>query len=200
MTEIHTEQTSSGWRNSPEAGNIGHDKSIGLGTKQSGHESFVCCCELKWFNESKGFGFVVPCDSPNQDAFIHVSTLQQRNIRELGEHALLDCRLQPTDRGLQVLEVVGLKDPGRQDTKLTKIPLAPDAAPTYAMAGTVKWYSPEKGYGFIAAEDARKDIFIHQSCLQRHGIGAELFTKNQRVQMQIRDVEQGREVVHITLA
>lgn len=158
---------------------------------------FCTTCLLKWFNESKGFGFVVPKDAPDRDAFIHVSTLQQLNIKALGENAELVCQIAPTDRGLQVTKVIELSNQGRCDVKLIKIPLAPNAAPTYSLAGTVKWYSKEKGYGFIAADDGLKDIFIHQSCLQRNHVFEAVMLNNCRVMMSIRDVEQGREVVTI---
>jgi cold shock protein len=36
--------------------------------------------------------------------------------------------------------------------------------------GTVKWYNPEKGYGFIQPDDGGKDAFVHVSAVERAGM------------------------------
>ena len=36
--------------------------------------------------------------------------------------------------------------------------------------GTVKWFNPTKGYGFIAPEDGGKDVFVHITALQAAGL------------------------------
>jgi cold shock protein len=36
--------------------------------------------------------------------------------------------------------------------------------------GTVKWFNPTKGYGFIQPSDGGKDVFVHISAVERAGL------------------------------
>ena len=38
--------------------------------------------------------------------------------------------------------------------------------------GTVKWFDPAKGYGFIEPEDGSKDAFVHISAVERAGLNS----------------------------
>ena len=37
-------------------------------------------------------------------------------------------------------------------------------------AGTMKWFNPTKGYGFIAPQDGGRDVFVHISAVERAGL------------------------------
>lgn len=54
------------------------------------------------------------------------------------------------------------------------------------LAGTVKWFNPDKGYGFIARADGGPDVFVHQSAIQTEGFRT--LQEGQRVEF---DIEQG---------
>jgi CspA family cold shock protein len=53
--------------------------------------------------------------------------------------------------------------------------------------GTVKWFNPTKGFGFIAPEDGSKDAFVHISAVERAGLST--LAEGQKVSF---DLEPGR--------
>ena len=52
--------------------------------------------------------------------------------------------------------------------------------------GTVKWYDPQKGYGFIRSDDG-EEVFVHQNAIEAEGFGS--LAQGDRVEF---DVTQGR--------
>jgi len=49
--------------------------------------------------------------------------------------------------------------------------------------GTVKWFNPTKGFGFIQPEDGSKDVFVHISAVEKAGMGA--LTEGQRISFDV---------------
>ncbi|MFC1763432.1 cold-shock protein [Planctomycetota bacterium] len=56
------------------------------------------------------------------------------------------------------------------------------------LEGTVKWFNPSKGYGFIATEDGR-DVFVHYSSIS--GDGYKSLAEGEAVQFDVVDGEKG---------
>lgn len=58
--------------------------------------------------------------------------------------------------------------------------------------GTVKWFNPTKGFGFIAPDDGGKDVFVHVTAVERAGLRS--LGEGQKVSYQLeRDRKTGRE-------
>jgi CspA family cold shock protein len=58
--------------------------------------------------------------------------------------------------------------------------------------GTVKWFNPTKGFGFIQPDDGGKDVFVHISAVERSELGA--LSEGQKVGYELeRDRKTGRE-------
>ncbi len=56
--------------------------------------------------------------------------------------------------------------------------------------GTVKWFNPAKGFGFIEPEDGAKDAFVHISAVERAGL--DTLREGQKVQYELVSGEDGR--------
>ena len=63
--------------------------------------------------------------------------------------------------------------------------------------GTVKWFNPERGYGFIALANGGKDVFVHVSALERSGI--EGLSEGQSVVVDVVEGRKGPEAVRVRL-
>jgi len=58
--------------------------------------------------------------------------------------------------------------------------------------GTVKWYNPAKGYGFIAPSDGGRDVFVHASALEAAGMSS--LNEGQTISYEIeRDARSGKD-------
>jgi len=63
------------------------------------------------------------------------------------------------------------------------------------LRGTVKWFSDQRGYGFIAAEGAQ-EVFVHFSAIE--GRGFRTLREGEEVEFEIRKSERGAEAAHVT--
>jgi len=119
---------------------------------------------------------------------------------------VLVCRIEHGLKGAQVQEVVELLHPGANPNHIragiASAPFRPpfavmneeeDTGPVFSLTGTVKWYKPDKGFGFVTPDDGQKDIFIHQSCLRQHDMLD--LPAGLRLSMKVRAVPKGREVL-----
>ena len=143
---------------------------------------------VKWFDPSRGFGFVSPLDG-SRDAFLHIAVLNRAGLHAIADGAEVLCRLVPGPRGAQVEQLLVVLDTVPATAGRDQPP------PGQELTGTVKWYKPDKGFGFVLADDGGKDVFVHKSVLRRCRLGA--LDTGQRVTMRVRDAERGREAVWV---
>lgn len=172
---------------------------------------------VKWFNPQKGFGFAELSDGSG-DAFLHVRAVEAAGYRELEPGTRLTVRVTQGQKGPQVTEITSVDTstatpgagprgggmgggPGRSmggPPRRSPYQSEPrDLGPSQELAGTVKWYNPAKGFGFIAAEDNGKDVFVHRSVLERAGLPD--LQEGQRVQISVVQSQKGREATSIGL-
>jgi cold shock protein len=154
--------------------------------------------KVKWFNATKGFGFVTPADG-TQDAFLPMAILRRAGYEDIREGATLICEIGAGAKGPLVTNVI--------DVDLTTaLPQAerrppPDRdgprTPNGSLDGAVKWFEPGKGYGFISPDGGGKDIFIHITALRRSGLAG--LEPGARVRVDVVDGKKGLEADRITV-
>ncbi len=61
--------------------------------------------------------------------------------------------------------------------------------------GTVKWFSAEKGYGFITPDDGTKDLFVHHSAIQADGFRT--LNEGDKVEFEVTQGQKGPQAVNV---
>jgi cold shock protein len=61
--------------------------------------------------------------------------------------------------------------------------------------GTVKWFNPEKGYGFITPEDGSADVFVHFSAIE--GTGYRNLEEGQSVEFETTQGQKGPQASNV---
>jgi len=63
--------------------------------------------------------------------------------------------------------------------------------------GTVKWFSAEKGYGFISPEGGGKDVFVHYTGIVMEDDGYRTLTQGQAVEFDVEEGSKGPQAVNV---
>lgn len=63
------------------------------------------------------------------------------------------------------------------------------------MQGKVKWFSSEKGYGFITPDDGSKDVFVHHSSIKMDGF--KTLAEEQVVEFEVGQGQKGPQALNV---
>ncbi|WP_281408920.1 cold-shock protein [Mesorhizobium sp. B2-4-15] len=154
--------------------------------------------EVIWFNASKGFGFVKLSDGT--EVYLHIRALEAAGSHGVSEGTRLKVTVEESSRGWQVAQVLEIGEEIARTPAHTRL-AGSDVAGRDAQAesaGTVRWYNPEKGFGFISPDSGEKDIFVHATALTRSGIA--VLVEGQKVFVECGQAKKGVEVRSIRLA
>ena len=61
--------------------------------------------------------------------------------------------------------------------------------------GSVKWFSAEKGYGFITPDDGTKDVFVHHSAIQSDGFRT--LNEGDKVEYEVTQGQKGPQATNV---
>ena len=137
---------------------------------------------VKWFNATKGYGFIAPEDGSN-DVFVHVSAIERAGLATLREGQRVDFATRPGRDGRLSAEDLSVSIPA--DDGGARAPHNADL-----VNGTVKWFNTAKGFGFIAPDDGSNDVFVHVRAAERAGLGT--LREGQRVRFAPQPGRDGR--------
>jgi CspA family cold shock protein len=128
--------------------------------------------QVKWFDTTKGFGFVVAEGEP-RDILLHANVLRNFGQGSVADGAGITLRVQDTARGAQAVEVVDILLVARSvsETPVDLPDLADrNLAEVELVAARVKWFDRAKGFGFANVWGRPEDVFIHAEVLRRSGL------------------------------
>jgi cold shock protein len=140
---------------------------------------------VKWFNTSKGFGFIEP-DGGGPDVFVHISAVERAGLNGLRDGQKVSYELEQDRRSGKLsagdLRVTGEGTPSGggggggggydsrpppREPRQYEASSAPEGQRT---RGVVKWFNSTKGFGFIQPEGGGEDVFVHISAVERSGL------------------------------
>ena len=150
----------------------------------------------KWFDSSKGFGFIV-VDGIQSDILLHANVLRNFGQGSVADGSGICVKVQMTARGTQAVEVVSIDSSVTTVTiaeltgegveiDLTVLPLEP---------ARVKWFDKSKGFGFANVFGKSDDVFVHVEVLRNSGF-ADL-QAGEAVCLKITDGQRGRMAVQV---
>lgn len=126
---------------------------------------------VKWFDGSKGFGFVTDPDG-GADILLHANVLRNFGQSSVAEGARIRAMVQHTPRGVQAVEIISIEAPATEPMpaiadlcsatpeEVALLPLLP---------ARVKWFDKAKGFGFANIFEQKADVFLHIEVLRHSG-------------------------------
>ena len=125
---------------------------------------------VKWFDTTRGFGFLVPDNGMRRDVLVHLSCLKKSGFDVPPEGAYIECNAIRRNKGYQAVQILKLDTSTalpRPARRSADVEVRPESDWVEAR---VKWFNRPKGFGFVVADEADGDIFLHMKVLRRAGL------------------------------
>lgn len=124
---------------------------------------------IKWFDVSKGYGFIVP-DNGMPDVLLHVTCLRAGGYQTAHEGARVHTQVLVRPRGMQAFRILSMDEstaihPSQLPQRTHQV-VEPESGWERAM---VKWFNRVRGFGFLTRGEGTPDIFCHMESLRRFG-------------------------------
>ena len=154
---------------------------------------------IKWFDATKGYGFIKPSGDQQGDILLHQTCVRQSGFKFASEGARVVCEAVQGPRGLQARKLIALDNSTaspeallmQRAPRFTAEPRGPE------FEAVVKWFNRGKGYGFVSRGANTPDVFVHMETLRRYGIRE--LRQGQRVSVRAGDGPKGELAAEITV-
>ena len=125
---------------------------------------------VKWFDTTKGFGFILVDDSYG-DVLLHANVLRNFGRSSVVEGTKIEFEVQETGKGRQVSIIHGVDVTGETSEKIDDSEEfgIPDVSGVEMVPARVKWFDKSKGFGFANVYQSNEDIFLHMEVLRHFG-------------------------------
>ena len=154
---------------------------------------------VKWFDPSKGFGFVV-ANEGGPDILLHANVLRNFGQSSVADAAGIEIVVQETARGIQAIEVLRIDPPAGAEEPESEGPVGEISEPVDLSLplepARVKWFDKAKGFGFANVFGRDEDVFLHIEVLRRSGL-ADL-QPGEAVSLRVVEGKRGRMATQVT--
>ena len=147
------------------------DRAAGGGVGDEAASVIELAGAIKWFDVSKGYGFIVP-DNGMPDILLHVTCLRRDGYQVAYEGARVVVEALQRPRGLQAFRILSMDEstavhPAQMPPPRTHVTVTPTGGLERAQ---VKWFNRLRGFGFLTRGEGTPDIFVHMETLRRFGL------------------------------